>query len=235
MQREKFKVEKRTVVGKKVRKIRKEGLLPTNIYGKDFKSVACQLPLKEFKNVYKKVHETGLVDLNFDSQTLPVLIHNVQFDPRDHEILHADFYKVDLKEKIKANIPVVSIDESPAVIDKKGLLLQIVSELEVEALPTDLPEKLEVSIANLKEVGEEILASSIKAPSGVTILTDPNKIVLKIGELVSREAEEQAKAEEAAATEAAATPAEEGSTNTEEKTTPETPKEEATKESPAEK
>jgi|SRR3989344_62074 len=203
MKREGIKVEKRTVVGKKVKKIRKEGILPANIYGKDFKSLACQLPLKEFKNIYKKVHETGLVDLTLDSQILPVLIHNVQIDPTSQEVLHADFYKVDLKEKIKANIPVIAVDESPAVIDKKGLLLQIMSELEIEALPTDLPEKIEVSTANLKEVGEEILVSSIKAPNGVTILSDLSQIVFKIGELVSREAEEQAKAEEAAAAEAA--------------------------------
>lgn len=205
MQREKIKVEKRKITGKQVKKLRREGLLPANVYGKDFKSLACQVSLKEFKSLFNKVHETGLVDLELDSKVLPVLIHNIQLDPRTQEPLHADFYKVDLKEKIRANVPLVSVDESPAVIDNKGLLLQLLSEVEVEALPTDLPEKIEVSIANLKEVNDEITVAQLKPPTGVTIVNDPSQIVLKIGELVTRETEELAKAEEAAAVEAKAT------------------------------
>ena len=88
--REELKVEKRAVVGKRVKKLRREGILPANIYGKEFKSTSVQVPVKDFLKVFSEVHETGLVDLAYDSQTLPVLIHNVQIDPRTQTPVHAD-------------------------------------------------------------------------------------------------------------------------------------------------
>lgn len=204
MKREKLKVEKRTLSGKHVIKLRREGILPGNVYGKDFKSTAVQLPLKSFIEVFKKVHETGLIDLELGDQELPVLIHNVQFNPRTQEALHTDFYKVNLKEKITAKVPIAAVGEPIAVADKKGLLLHLLAELEIEALPTDLPEKIEVNVENLKEIDEHILASDIKLPGGVTMITDGDQTVFKIGELVTKEAEAEAAAEEAAAEEASA-------------------------------
>ena len=201
--RENLKVEKRAVVGKKVRKLRKEGILPANIYGKEFKSTSVQVPIKDFEKVFNIAHETGLVDIAIDSQTIPVLIHNVQIDPRSQAPVHADFFKVNLKEKITAKVPVVAVGESKAVLDKVGLLEQPLSEIEVEALPTDLPEKIEVNVENLAQVNDQIIVSDVKAPEGVTILTETSQLVFKIGELVTKAMEEQiaaAEAEAAAAT-----------------------------------
>ena len=104
MKRESLKVDKRTVTGKKVKKLRREGILPANVYGKEMKSTSVQVPLKDFLNVYREVHETGLIDLSYDSQTLPVLIHNVQLDPRTDAPVHADFFKVNLKEKDRKSV-----------------------------------------------------------------------------------------------------------------------------------
>ena len=120
-----------------------------------------------------------------------------------HEPLHADFFKVNLKEKVKAMVPIELTGEPKAVVDKVGLLMAILNELEVEALPTDLPEKIEVEVANLANIDAQITVSDLKLPEGVETLTDPNQVVAKIGELVSKEAQELA-AEEAAAAEAAA-------------------------------
>lgn len=199
MKREKVKVEKRAVLGKKVKKLRREGVFPANIYGKDFASVSVQLPVKDFTHLFKKVGETGLIDLELGDKVIPALIHNVQYDVPTQQPIHADFYTVNLKEKIKANVPVVAVGEPQAVLDKRGVLLQLISELEIEALPTDLPEKIEVSVESLKEINEQITVEQVKSPSGVAILNEVGQIVFRIGELVSREAEEQAKAEEAAA------------------------------------
>lgn len=203
MKREQLTVQTRSALGKKVKKIRREGILPANVYGPDIKSAAVQLSLAEFTPVFKKVHETGLIDLTFDGKTVPVLIHNVQFNPRTMAPVHADFFKVNLKEKISASIPVIAIGEALAVVDKKGALMQPIIELEVEALPTDLPEKIEVSVESLAEVGDQITVEQIQAPINVTILAEPGQVVFKIDELVSKEAEEQA-SEEAAVAEAAA-------------------------------
>ncbi|HMS22243.1 MAG TPA: 50S ribosomal protein L25 [Candidatus Levybacteria bacterium] len=203
-QREKLKAEKREITGKKVRKLRRERVLPANIYGADFASLAVQLPIKEFDKVFSKVRETGLVDLTLDGVVIPVLIKNVQINPVTEMTLHADFHKVNLKEKITAKVPVEAVGEAKAQADKVGLLEQPMMELEVEALPTDLPEKIEVNVEHLAAVDEQILASDITIPTGVTLITDGGQVVFKIGELITKEMEEQMAADEAATEEAAA-------------------------------
>lgn len=200
MKKANLKVENRTVVGRKVKKLRREGILPATIYGKDIKSLSVQVGVKDFDTVYKEVGETGLVELSLGTdKTRPVLIKNVQLDPKYSTPLHIDFYQVNLSEKIKANIPIEAVGEPKAVLDKVGLLLTPLSEIEVESLPTDLPEKIEVDVARLAAIDDQITIGDVKAPSGVTILTDPGQILFKVGALISKEAEEQAKAEEAAA------------------------------------
>lgn len=214
MKREHLKVEKRKIIGKKVKNLRREGILPANIYGRDFKSISVQAPVKDFEKVYKDAGETGLVDLALDTQTIPVLIHSVHSDYLGN-ILHADFYKVNLKEKVKAMVPIHVTGEPLAVTDKIGLLMNIIDEVEVEALPTELPENLEVNVEKLAAVGEQIAVGDIKAPEGVTILTDATQVIVKIDELVSKEAAEQLAEEAAAAEEAKAEEAAEGAEGTE--------------------
>lgn len=230
MQREKVTVQKRTIAGKKVKKLRREGTLPANVYGKDIKSVAVQLLTSEFTQLYKKVHETGLVDLELDGKTLPVLIHNVQWSPKDSKPLHADFFKVNLKEKISSSVPVVAVNEPLAVRDKVGVLLTLLNEVEIEALPTDLPEKIEVDVEKLAQTDDQITVGNLQAPAGVTILTDAAQAVFKIGELVTKEAEEEAAADEAAAEAVAGEGAEGETTATDTKNA-----EESTEEKPKEK
>ena len=210
MKRYKLAVEKRTVVGKKVKKLRKEGIFPANIYGKDIKSLAVQLPYKEFENVFKEAGETRLIDLEVDKETRPVLIHNVQLDYLTRTPLHADFYQVNLKEKVTTMVPIKTLGEPKAVSEKIGILLQPLSEIEVEALPTDLPENIEINVEYLAAIDQQITVKELKAPTGVTILTDPEQVVVKIAALVTKEAAQQAAAEQAAveAAKAEAAPAE---------------------------
>ncbi len=203
MKREELKAEIRTISGKQVKKLRREGVTPANIYGKNFESISIQLPVKEFEAIYSKVHETGLVDLNVGKDTYPVLIHNVQRNPLSHDAIHVDFYKVNLKEKVKTSIPVIGIGEAEAEKQKVGALMQSLNEVEVEALPAELPENIEVSVEHLAAIDDHILVSDLKAPNGVEILTDPETTIFRIAELVSQEAEEL-EAEEEAAAEAAA-------------------------------
>ncbi len=202
MQREKLSAEKRTVLGKQVKHLRREGILPANMFGKGIKSLSVQMPLKDFQEVYKKVHETGLVDLSVAGESHPILIQNVHIDPQTHIPLHADFFKVNLKEKVKATIPIVAIGEPKAVTDKIGVLLQPLSEVEVEALPADLPEHLEINIESLSQIGDSLTIADLKIPADVEIMAEPAEMIFRIDELVSEEAEELAAEEEAAAEEA---------------------------------
>lgn len=198
MKHEKLKVEKRKVLGKQVKKLRRDGIIPGNVYGKNIKSEAVQADAKEFNTVYNEAGETGLVDIELDGKTTPVLIHNVHKNFRN-QVLHADFFQVNLKEKVKTMVPLEIIGEPKAVTDKIGLLMNILSEVEVEALPEELPEKIEVNVEHLANIDDQITAADLKAPTGVEVLTDPSQVVSKIGELVTKEAQEEAEAEAAAA------------------------------------
>lgn len=201
-----LKAKKRTLLGRKVKKLRKEGLIPANVYGKKVKSEAIEVEEKEFTEVFTKAGETAIVNLVLDGKDHPVLIHLVQHDPVTRFPLHIDFFQVDLKEKVTAKVPLVIVGESPAVKDKIGVLLHILSEVEIEALPADLLEKIEVDVSSLSAVDQLIKVGELKVSDKVKILTDANLDVVKIAPLISKEAEKLAKeeAEKAAAAAAAA-------------------------------
>lgn len=189
----------RTLVGRKVKELRKQGLIPATIYGKNIKSVSVGVTADNFGKVYKETGETGLIELTVDGDIRPVLVNHVQVDPVRGSILHVEFHQVDLKEKVAARVPIELIGESPAVAQKLGVLLTVLDEIEVEALPVDLPEHFSVDISKLIEVNAEIKVNNLIPPKGVTIQTAPGLTVVKIGSLVTKEAQEQVQAEEAAA------------------------------------
>ena len=198
----------RELTGKKVKKIRREGLIPVTVYGKEIKSQSLAVPVKDFSKVYSLAGETGLVDLKFAEKSLPTLISNVQIHPLGRQIIHAQFHAVNLKEKIKANVPLELTGESPAVSSNIGLLLQTLNEIEVEALPSDLPEKIEVDATNLAEIDQQISVADLKIPSGVEVLTGKEEVVVKVVPAVSQEAKKEAEEAAAkAAAEAAVAPA----------------------------
>lgn len=173
----KLKSKKRTITGRKVKKLRKEGILPANIYGKGIKSQAIEIPLKEFSKIYSKTGETGLVELIIDTaKPRTILIHNVQKDVVSGDFLHVDFRQVDLTKKIIAAVPIVVKDEAPAV-SIGGVQIQIMNEIEVEALPSDLPEKIEADVKKLEEIGQSLTAKELKY--------DKKKIKLQLDNLDS--------------------------------------------------
>jgi large subunit ribosomal protein L25 len=201
MKRPVLVAEERKILGKKIKHLRRDGLLPSNVYGKGLSSIALQVKFADFQSVYKEVGQTGLVDLKLDGQIRPVLIKNLQMNYQSHTPLHVDFYQVNLKEKVKTMVPVVLTGEPKAVTEKLGMLLQTLNEVEVEALPDRLPENIEISVEDLAELDAAITVADLHAPEGVTILTDAGQQVARIAELVVEEpepAEEETPAEEGA-------------------------------------
>lgn len=188
-QKYQLQAEKRIVLGKAVKKLRRTGFLPANVYGKGLDSTAIQVKTKEFVEIYKEAGETGLVDLNFDGQTHPVLVKNLQMEYPLRTPLHVDFYQVNLREKVKTMVPIELTGEPKAVTEKIGTLIQPLSEIEVEALPTDLPEKIEINVEPLAAIDEQITVADVKVPEGVTILTDAGQVIVKIDELAAPEPE----------------------------------------------
>ncbi len=228
MNHPKLTADARTVLGKQVKKLRREGLLPANVYGKELNSLAVQVKLSEFQELYKEVGETGLVDLQVQGENRPVLVKNLQMDFRTRTPLHVDFYQVNLKEKVKTMVPLVLTGEAKAVTDKIGLLLQQLNEVEVEALPEALPENIEVNVEQLAAVDEQILVSDLKVPEGVSVLTDEGQTVARIGELVIEEPEPEVVEGETAEGDAAEgeTEGKEGEASKESESTEEKPAEE---------
>ena len=178
----KLEAKVRDLLGRKTKSLRKQGILPANIYGNKVKSTAIQLDLQEFQKVFSESGETTLIDLVVGSKTNPVLISNVQLDPITSKPIHADFRQVDLTQKVTTNVPLVIIGESPAVKDLGGVLETPLSEVELEALPTDLPEKIEIDISSLGTIGDTLSVKNIKVSSKLTIKSDPNTPVVVISE-----------------------------------------------------
>lgn len=190
MQATKLTAQVREITGKKVKKLRREGFVPVNVYGKGVVSQALQVPLKEFQEIYSKVGETGLVELTYGKTTNHVLVKNVQFNPILRTAIHGEFHAVNLKEKIKANIPLELVGEAAAITNGVGILLQAINEVEVEALPTELPDRFEVNVEKLAEIDQQIVVSELMAPNGVEILTAGEEVVVKVVKAVVEEVEE---------------------------------------------
>ena len=182
--------EPRKIFGRKVKALRREGIIPAHIFGHKIKTIHVQIPEKEFIKVEKEAGETGIVELKINSASHPVLIRATQVDPVTDQVLHVDFYQVDLKEKVKVRVPIETVGESPAVESKQGVLLIPMAEIEVEALPTELPESIKIDISKLAKVDDAILVNDLKLPAGIGVLAEPEETVIKIGELVTKEAEE---------------------------------------------
>ncbi len=183
---------KRTTIGRKVKNLRSKGLIPANIFGTDIKSVSIQFPSIDFSKLYKQVGESTLIYLQVEGEKdpRPVMVHEVLRGPVSSLVLHVDFHQVNLKEKITAKVPVVLVGESPAQKDGLGILVQSNSELEIEALPTDMPQKIEVDITTLANVNESIAAKDIKLSSTLTLKSDPETTVVKIEPLAAEEPKE---------------------------------------------
>jgi large subunit ribosomal protein L25 len=207
-----LKAEPRTVLGKNVKKLRREGLLPGNVYGKGLSSASLQVSLTDFEKAHKEAGDTGLIDLQLNGASHPVLVKNLQMNYKSHSPLHADFYQVNLKEKVKATVPIVIVGEPKAVAEKVGMLIQPLSEVEIEALPDKLAENIEVNVEHLAALDDHILVGDLKAPEGVAILSAPDQTVVKIAELVAPEPEPEPEAEGETPAEGGETPAAEGET-----------------------
>jgi large subunit ribosomal protein L25 len=175
-----LKVELRQVFGKKLKKIRKQGIIPGNVYGPDFKSQSVSVLQKDLVRIYKKVGETGVVYLSLDKEKIPVLIKTIQKHPVTGFLLHIDFRKIDLAKKIETDVPVKIINISEAVTQKGGVLLVQSETLLIEALPEDIPSYIEVDISIIKEIGQEIKVADLKKSDKYLIKTPGEKVIVAV-------------------------------------------------------
>lgn len=205
MDRIPLRAEERLILGKKVKNLRKSGFIPAHVFGKNLNTEHVSVEALDFKKAYNEAGETGLIDLKIGAEKVrPVLIRGVQLDPVRDELLHIDFYQVNLSEKVKVFVPIeIFGEEAEAVHTGEAVVIQPMSEIEVEALPMDLPEKITVDTTSLKAIDDAILVSGLQIPEGVTVLAEPEAVVVKLDSAVTEEMkkllEEQAAEAQAAA------------------------------------
>jgi large subunit ribosomal protein L25 len=176
-----LKASIRPTNGKRSRQLHREGKLAAVVYGHDTKPTSLVLDRMEFQKVFIKSGRTHLVDLVVDGdRTEKVLVREIQTHPRRLGPIHVDFYQVNLEEKITVEVPVHLSGESAAVKRGDADILQPVHALRVECLPSDIPEAFEVDITPLEEIDAELRVADLKVPKGVTILLDPDELIIKI-------------------------------------------------------
>lgn len=190
---------------KKAKSLRNSGVIPAVLYGHDVENTSLELDSKNFEKVYAEAGGNTLIDLALEGKKEPVrvLVQDIQFDPIVGNITHADFYAVNLKEKVITEIPLKFIGESAAVVDLEGNLVTNLTEVEVKALPTDLISEIEVDISALKTFDDVIRASDLKLPDTIELMEDPERAIALVTEPRSEEEMEALDEDTSAAEEAA--------------------------------
>jgi len=195
----KLDVSKRTTMKKKVNALRSQNIIPGVIFGKGFEPLPVQVRYKDFELLYKKIHGTSMFDLNVEGETMKALVHSLQRDKLSHRIRHIDFHKVDLKEKVSVEVPLVLVGQSTLEEDGLGVVSQQAMTLHVKCLPKDIPNEIEVDRALIQTKEGVIHVSDIKLPKGVALVSESEKERILAAFMVARAAE--AKHEEGASTE----------------------------------
>ena len=172
-----IKAKKRDVIGKQVRALRREGKLPAVIYGRHTDPINIVLEAHTASLALGRLTPSSLVTIDVDGTQYPTLVREKQRDYIKNRLLHVDFLAVSLTEKIRTSVSVHFIGVSPAVKDFNAVLVHNLEELEVECLPTDLPERIDVDISTLVKPGEGIRVKDVHVSENIRLLDDPETMV----------------------------------------------------------
>ena len=181
MEQIELQVERRTVRGKKVKRLRAAGLIPAILYGHNIEPVPLQVERRALRRALSKAGTNRLLNLKIAGEEKPrlALTRAVEFDPISHNIRHVDFYQVVMTRKVKAQVSLTLVGESPLVARGAGILLRGLDSVEIECLPGDLIHSLEVDLSALKKREDAIYVRDLKVPPNITILTDGREMVAK--------------------------------------------------------
>ena len=164
----------------KLDEMRKTGSIPAVFYGVGQETTSITIPTVEFKKIWRDAGESSAIKVNVDGKDIDVLIHEVQVDPVTDEPIHVDFLAIDMKKKIRVGVPVEFEGVSGAVKSGLGNLVKVLHEIEIEALPGDLPHNVVADISKLEGLDSSVLVSDIKLGAGVVAITDANDVVASI-------------------------------------------------------
>jgi large subunit ribosomal protein L25 len=182
--------EKRNVSGKQVRALRRKGKLPAVIYGRRVEPINISLDAHSASLTLGKLTSSSLVTIAVDGKEYPTLVREKQMNFIKNTLLHVDFMAVSLTEKITANVGIQLEGAAPAVKDFNAILVNGLTELEVECLPTDLPQRFVVDISGLAAIGDGLYVKDVPAPANVEILSDPDEMIVVATAAAVEEVEE---------------------------------------------
>lgn len=200
----------REILGKKVRFLRRQGIVPVHLFGHGIESVALQCDAVQLQRVLAQAGKTKIISLKLDKAKGPrnVMIREIQRNPRTDELLHVDLYQVRMEEKIQVEVPIVLVGEAPAMKSKDNMLAQELHRLTIECLPGQIPASIELDLSSLTETEQAIQVRDITLGEEVTVLNDPEHVVVKISRLPVEKVEEEVVEEVVEAAEGAPLPEE---------------------------
>lgn len=188
--------KQRTVIRKQVKALRREGLLPAVLYGTGIEPIPLELELFEAKKILSKMGSSTLISLKIGRQTHQVLVREIQRDVIRRDMKHVDFLKVAMDVVIRASVPVELVGEALAVSELGGVLVSGLAVVEVEALPSDLPDRMLVDLELLAEIEDTITVSDLSFGEGVEVLTSMDEVLARVIYQVEEEIEEEEVEEE---------------------------------------
>jgi large subunit ribosomal protein L25 len=202
-------VKPRRVLGKKVAALRRQGVTPANVYGRNLESKAVEVETVVLTHLLRSAGRNVIIDLHIEGEDSPrpVMLRAVQREPATSRLLHVDFYQVSLTQKMRAEVPLILVGEAPAVAEFGGILLQSLDNIAVEALPGDIPAHVEVDVSMLARLDDAVHVRELPIdPTKVHVMTDLDQVVAKVAapRVVAAEEEEAVAAEAAAEAVAAA-------------------------------
>lgn len=173
--------QQRTLFGKKSATLVAQGFIPAEIYGGGVENVHIQIPVREFTKVFAEAGHNAIVTVDVEGKKYSALIHDVQGDRFGQGVVHVDFYQVRMDQKIKAEVPLHFVGESPAV-KIGGVLVKAAEEIEVEALPQNLPHAIEVDLSRIAQLHESIHVKDLAIPKDVRVISDMDMVVATVTE-----------------------------------------------------
>jgi large subunit ribosomal protein L25 len=175
-----LQAKRREVVGKQVRALRRQGLLPAVIYGHHIQPINISLNAHDAGLVLPKLSSSQLVVVDVDGERHNALVREKQRHPVTDTLIHVDFQAVSMTEKLRVKVSIEFVGEAPAVKNFNGVVVPSKEELEIECLPDDLPSHIEVDLSGLAEIGDALHVRDISLPPRVSVMEDPDEVIVVI-------------------------------------------------------
>ncbi len=177
-----LKLDRRTLLGKKVRSLRRQGVIPVHVYGANIKPASLQVDDRTLNRILPQVGSNIPVSVEYEGQDGENIcfVREIQRHPVTETVIHVDFLRVDVTQTIAAEVPVILVGASPAVTQMAGTLLQNVQSLSIEALPMNMPAEVTVDISSLIDFDATIAVGDVEVPGNVTVLNEPGDVIVRV-------------------------------------------------------